>query len=414
MKNKRVLVIDHGLCPEMAVRFMRDCAEVKYYSTWEQAFVDDLRGKIGVGMEGIERVSSPGPHIDAADFIVFPDTMSSGWAEFLKKHEYPVAAAGTSEKLELDRWYGRNVQRKNNLPTQETYKITGVTELRKFCAGHKNFYIKVDNEFRGISESWEHTDEKSSESRIDYIAYKAGPPFKEEIIFVCEEKLPGLEPGLDAITFDGNLLYPTMGGYEKKGCGYVGRTYDEKELPPAFKLIHDGLSAEFKKNKTRFPYSVEMMIDKDRVPYLLDQTIRLALPGVASLQYEMIDNYTEVFYGLATGQKIAPRMKAKYGAALSMESSEATKVPVNISFPKNMRQWIKFRMACKKGGEFYSIPPFDSVLCVVALGNSVKEVVDLVIEREKEIKGTGLGGNTGDFIKIPDDINTGKSYGINF
>ena len=71
-------------------------------------------------------------------------------------------------------------------------------------------------------------------------------------------------------------------------------------------------------------------------------------------------------------------------------------------------------MACKTRGEFYLIPPFDSVLCVVALGNSVKEVVDLVIEREKEIHGTGLSGNTGDFIKIPDDINTGKAYGINF
>ena len=133
--------------------------------------------------------------------------------------------------------------------------------MRKFCAAHKDFYIKVDNEFRGISESFKHHDKHSSESRIDYIAYKVGP-YKEDVVFICEELLHGVEPGIDAITWDGELLFPATAGYESKGSGIISRVYrHESELPEALRTVHAGLAPEFRRHKTRFFYSAEFKID---------------------------------------------------------------------------------------------------------------------------------------------------------
>jgi hypothetical protein len=418
MKNKRCLVIDsHGTHIEQALRLLRDCAQVTYTLIGDK--ICTLPGKIGEGLDGLEVADSPWGLIDKVDFILCPDAGSKEVVEYLKLHDYPVAGAGAIEKLETDRWWGRNVQKTNGLPVQETYKIVGVSALKDFCKAHKNYYVKVDDEYRGISESFKHLDYKVSEPRIDWIAYKTGP-FKEDVVFICEELLEGIEPGMDGITFDGELLFPTLSGYERKKRGYVCRAYqNEGEYPDAFKRIHAGLQPEFKKNKTRFFYSTEMIIGKDRAPFLLDPTMRFASPGTCSVQCEMIDNYTEVIYGLATGQKVLPKMTYKYGAAIPLESMETNKVFVNVTFPKEMRQWIKLFVACKKGADYYVVPASeilaDCILgCVVALGNTAKEAIDKALERAKEVKAECMTYDESGLEKILDDINEGKKSGIPF
>lgn len=414
LRNKKALVYDLGLFTENAARFARDFAEVKYYSPWEEAFAEPFKLKIGEGIEGIERVETFWDHVDEADMIFLPDTTCAHITEFLKAHDYPAAGAGAAEKIELDRWYGRQMQKKNELPVQQTDRVKGISALVKFCKENKNFYIKVDNSFRGISESFKHQDFKSSEARIDYIAYKVGP-YKEDVVFICEELLPGVEPGYDGITFDGELLYPTMAGYERKGVGYIGRVYRAKsDFPEALGEIHEGLSSEFEKLKTRFFYSVEVKIDKDRIPYLLDPTIRLAAPGVAAVQTELIENYSEVVYGLATGEKVLPIMKYKYAVAAAMNSDEAAKTFVNVSFPKDLRQWVKLRMAIRHKGDYYSVPPLDSLGTVIALGNTIKETVETVKERAKQVDALGLSMKLGQLDEMQEDIETGRKYEIGF
>lgn len=278
LSNKHALVYDLGLFTENALRLLRDFASVKYFCPWQEAFVEPFKQKIGEGLDDMERVPAFWDHVEEADLIFLPDTTCADITEYLKAHDYPVAGAGAAEKIELDRWYGRQMQSRNGLPVQETHRVKGITALEEFCKAHKGYYIKVDNSFRGISESFKHQDFKSSESRIDYIAYKVGP-YKEDVVFVCEELLPGVEPGLDGITYDGELLFPSMCGYEWKGSDYIGRVYQtDEQFPEALRAIHEGFSSEFEKHKTRFFYSAEIKIDKDRVPYLLDPTIRLAAP----------------------------------------------------------------------------------------------------------------------------------------
>jgi hypothetical protein len=413
LSKLKCICIDLGLFTENAVRIAKDVAEFWYYIPCEEAFPEPFKSKIGKGLEGIERIRHWGKYVDKADFVVFFDSQFGDWMENWKER-YAVAGPGLAEKLELDRWHGRMRQKENGLPVQETERVIGVTNLRKFTKDHKNYWIKVDNEWRGICESFETKDQHYAESRIYWITYKASP-FKEDIIFICEERLPGVEPGVDGITWEGELVFPTTVGYERRGSGIITRVYQtEKELPEAVKWIDSGLAPEFKKHKTRFFYSAEFKIGPDKIPYLIDPTIRLAAPGVAAIQTELIENYSEVVYGMATGVKVAPVMEHKYAAAVSMESSEAAKTFVNISFPKSLRQWVKLRMAVKKGNDYYSVPPFDSLGTVIGFGDTVKEAVDLVKERVKQVEAISINTDLGGLDQIVADIQTGKTVEINF
>ena len=79
-----------------------------------------------------------------------------------------------------------------------------------------------------------------------------------------------------------------------------------------------------------------------------------------------------------------------------------------------MRPWVKLRMAIKHRGDYYSVPPFDSLGAVIALGDTIKEAVDLVKERVKEVDAISLNTDMSGFGDLQSDIQTGKMYGIGF
>jgi phosphoribosylamine-glycine ligase len=411
LKDKHVLVYDLGLFTEQSLRLLRDCAEVKYFIPWVEAFPELFKEKVGEGLDGLERVDYFWDHVDKADFIFAPDTHSSDIVQFLRRHDYPVAGVGSAERIEQDRWYGRTQQKNWGLPVQETHRIKGVDALLTFCKEHKDYFIKIDT-FRGIEESFLHLDFRQSEGTIYKIAHKLGP-YKEDIIFICEEKLEGVEPGIDAITWEGEIMYPAMFGYES--VGIVERTcMSPDEMPVALQLIDEGLSPLFKEHELRFFYSAEIRLGKDRLPYLIDPTLRMAAPGTSAIQCELFENFSQVIYGLATGEKIKPIIKHKYSAAMPMHTEEGGKEWINISFPQDMRQWIKLRMAVKKGKDYYSVPGFDSVGTVIGFGNTVKEAIEQVKERIKDVKAKRLNKDVAGFDEIYKQIEEGKQYGINF
>ncbi len=413
LSKMKCLVIDLGLFTESAVRIGRDVAECWYYIPHEDAFPEPFQVKVGEGLEGVERVVSPDDYIDKADFIFFPDMMFAGKVEWLKAHNYPVCGAGAAERLELDRWYAREVQRKAGLPTQDTYRVKGLTNLRTFTKQNKNFWVKIDV-FRGLEETFFYTDEKDAEQTLDKLAHKLGP-YKESITFILEERLPGKEPGIDFITFDGELVLPTMIGFESKGVGIIEKVYRRAEdVPGPAMWVYEGFAPEFKKFKTRMFASLEFMIDEDQQPYVIDPSIRHAAPGCHAIQTELITNYTPVVHGLATGKKVRPVFSHKYAAAAAMEASCAEKDWVNISFPKELRQWIKLRMAVKIKEDFYAVPGFESVGCVIGFGNTVDEALKLVEERAEQIKGKRLSKGVKELFDLKKDIEIAKANGIEF
>ena len=419
MSKLNVLVIDFGgIYCETAVRFMRDCASVKY-CTYSDA---ELAGKIGLGLDGVERVDSPFPHVDDVDFIFCPDTNSGDLVEYLKKHNYPVAGAGSVEKLETDRKWARWEVQSGRLPVQATVWVKGIEALKDVCqypekyfdGGIKQFFVKVDNGYRGFSESFKHLDYETSLPRIKYLDHKTGP-FSEEIEFICEEFLEGVEPGFDGATFDGEIIYPCLAGYEIGKKSQIDRVYrSAEELPEVYRIIHEGFKPEFIKRKTRFFYSDEMIVDKSGTPFLIDPTMRMPSPGGVSLQTESMDNFTEFCYGLATGKLVNPIMKFKYACASPMSTLESEKGFVCINFPKDMRQWVKLTQACKVGKDYYSVPPEAIVATVVALGNTVQETIGLCKERLEEVKFEGKQADEHGLDKMLEVISEGKKFGINF
>ena len=419
MSKLRALVIDSGgIYCETAVRFMRDCASVKY-CTYSDA---ELAGKIGLGLDGVDRVDSPFPHVDDVDFIFCPDTNSGDLVEWLKKHDYPVAGAGAVERIETDRKWARWEVQAGRLPVQATVWVKGITALKDVCqhpekyfeGGIKQFFVKVDNGYRGFSESFKHLDYETSLPRIKRLDFKTGP-FAEEIEFLCEELLEGVEPGFDGCTWQGEIIYPTLAGFEICKKSQIDRVYrTAEELPEVYRTIHEGFKPEFVKHKTRFFYSDEMIVDKQGTPFLIDPTMRMPSPGGVSLQTEVMENFTEFCHGLATGKRVDPVMKFKYACASPMSTEEARENFVCINFPKEMRRWVKLTQACKVGSDYYAVPPEPIVASVVALGNTVQETIGLCKERLEEVKFEGKQADDHGLDKMLEVIADGRKAGINF
>jgi len=264
LNNARVLQVDYGLFPEMGVRLARDVAKVFYFCEFRDAFADHFKARIGDGLEGLERIDDYENYLDKVDLIFVSDIQLGGLTEFLKSKGYAVCGAGKSEWLEVQRWDSRKYQKDHGLPVQSTWLIKGIDELTEFLKKNKNVIVKINNNFRGLQETFTSENFDSIEQVVDCMRWKLGP-YKPEIEFVVEEKIEGTEPGLDGISWDGELMFPCMVGYEGKGVGCVERVYSSsQELPGALKMIDEGLSPEFKKNSMKFFYSAEIKIGKDR------------------------------------------------------------------------------------------------------------------------------------------------------
>ena len=60
------------------------------------------------------------------------------------------------------------------------------------------------------------------------------------------------------------------------------------------------------------------------------------------------------------------------------------------------------------------MPPFDSLGSVIALGDSVREVVETVKDRAKQVQAISISTDLGGLDELQKDIQEGKLYGINF
>lgn len=424
LSNKVVGFFDLGLWTENCLKVAQSCKEGIYCSPNYTAFPEPFKQEIG-NFDGM-KISSDffqDLYHDKYDFVFIPDNTCKGVVNICRKLEVPTAGVGDAEELEIDRWKGREaVQGEDKLPRQEDYLIIGVTKLEKFFKNNDGeWYVKVPNKYRGIEESFKVKDPKDAQATIDHFKYALGP-FQEDIEFLVEELLEGPEPGMDYISWDGDLVYPTMVGYEEKGTGIIERVYwKESEVPPAMLTVYEGLAPELKKYKNRFFGSFETKMSKEsgkgpgRIPFLLDLTMRKAGPGTAATQSELMLNYPDVVAGLAYGERIDPIIESKYAAACCMHSEEAIKNWLNLSFPKELRQWVKMRMGCKKGEDYYAIPGFDSIGTVIALGDSIDDVVGLVKERMEQIDGKRLDKGIERFDNILKSIEEGRKHcGIKF
>jgi hypothetical protein len=415
LSNKKCLVYDFGLFTEVANKLGEKFGKVHYFVPWTEAFPKAIKSLIGEGFENMERIKYFWDYVDEADLIVFPDTHCSDIVNFLRDKGYPVAGVGDAEELELDRIKGRKEQEKAGLPTQQTDVVKGLTKLEKFLKEHKKVVIKL-NTYRGDVETWSQDDWEDSEPKIARLKVEWGPK-GEELNFVIEEKLDGIEPGLDGILYKGEVVSPTMVGFEIKGAGYIGKVYDYKDVPEGIKLISDKMAPVFKKLNYSFWMSSELILTKQRKGFFIDPCLRLAAPVPNAVQQEMIKNYAEVFWGMGHDEKVIPEYTAKYGGGASFYSSFVEEGNwARIKFDKKNRQWIKFREACCYGGNYWAVPKASTICSVIGTGDTPEEVIEKIQEISKSVKavGSNIDKSSADFVELRSELAEVKKYGIEF
>lgn len=415
LNNKVALIYDLGLFTEVGARLARDFKKVYYYCPWEEAFPKMSKAIIGQNYGGMERIKNFEDYIEKSDIIVFPDTHAGSKVEFLRRMGFKVAGVGKYEELELDRWKMRQTQESLGMPTQETHLVKGIKDLHTYLKGVKNKFVKL-NTFRGDIESFLHTDIESSTPLLNHLQYDLGPK-GDSAEFIVEDFVDGAEPGLDCIVYDGDVLSPTMYGYEVRGAGYIGKIVPYSQIPTPLKTVQDAMKPIM--SNYRFFYSSEIRVPKNKKGYLIDPCCRFAAPAVNAIETELIENFSEVVYGLATSERVLPVIKYKYCAGVVLYSDWANTNWLNVSFPKEMEKWIKMRMVAEfpnENGqpEKWAVVGHTTIASAIALGNSVDEVVKLAVERAKEVKGYQMSGGEEDIEKVLKAIEDGKQYGISF
>ena len=116
LANVKCLVVDNGLFVDLAVRLARDFGKVWYYTPWEQSFPLMNHGRIGEGLEEIERVRSVfGKHFNDVDLFVFPDIFHADLQDYL---------VGQGKRV----WGGRGTAkswRRNGKPAGRSWRSSG-------------------------------------------------------------------------------------------------------------------------------------------------------------------------------------------------------------------------------------------------------------------------------------------------
>ncbi len=417
LNNKTCLIYDYGLCLEVARKLAEKFDKVFYYVPWADAFPTIEKSLIGRGFEdeGVFRINSFWDYVDDVDLICFFDTYNQDIVEYLKAKGYPVFGAGFGEFLETDREFGRAIQQKAGLPTQETEKVIGLENLREYLQNHNEVYVKL-NSFRGLMETFYSKDYESSKVFLDYMSEKLGMA-QSFIEFLIEKKIEGVEPGYDGFVVNGK--YPSKGifAYEMKGSGYIAKVLDYQDIPEPVKLINDKLAPFFAENKIKSFFSTEIIVDENKTGYLIDPTIRSPMPVPTAVQLEIYDNIPEFIYEATVNDKLIDlEPKATYGGGIALESDWANNHWLEIIIrDKDILPYVKFRRVMKYQDRYYAIPGFSSLCSVIAIGNSIDDVIEQVKQRLDFITAFEIEKNYSGLLEIKKEIELGKEkYGLIF
>ena len=281
---------------------------------------------------------------------------------------------------------------------------------------YHNILVRRNKKICWTGNTWAQDDFEDSEPKIARLKIEWGPK-GEELDFVVEELIDGTEPGLDGVLYHGEMLSPTLLGYEKKGCGYIAKVVKYENVPKSLKDVNDKFAPIYKELDYNFWNSTEVIVTKKREGFLIDPCNRLAAPCTNAVQQELISNYSEIWYGMATGEKVIPKYKARYGGGAAFYSQFVEEGNwARVLFDKKDRDWIKFRETAKIGGHYWAVPKASTVCSIVAIANSVDDVIGQIQERSKSVKavGSNLDKSSADFTDIKEELAESSKYGIEF
>lgn len=413
LSKKSCIVVDNGLFVEQAKKLAKDFKSVKYYMPWKNSFPKRNAMQVGMGVEGIERISDLFDHLDDTDIVVFPDVYDGDLQKFLINRGMTVFGGRKGEEMELYRKEMKEQMKKLGLPVNRYWNVKGTKELRALLKEQKDVWVKISL-YRGEFETFHSKSLELVEPLIDQIEHNMGPMAKIQEFIVEKNLCDKVEIGYDGYTVDGQ--YPTKGiiGTEVKDLGYLAKFVDYKSIPKEITDFNETIKPLMQGYKYRGFFSTEIRVGKDKVPYMIDMCARAGSPP-NELYQEMYTNFSEIIWETANGNCIDPIAKEKFGVEVLIHCPFADSNWSAIKFPKEYRDNIKFRNLTIIEGKYYIVPQalgLPEIGAVVATGNTLKEAIDKVKVIAETIEGYDLDIPMQAIDKGLAEVKKSEEYGI--
>lgn len=407
------------LCADPGGLYVQQCNSlwkkgdiIKYWTSWQADQKWDWYS-IGLNYGHLDKVKYLAEWYSWADAYFFPDVTGQDELVFLKSI-YPKKScfgSALAHKLEQDRWGLKKILKDIDIRFARSERIFGIDELRNYFIKNKDKFIKLST-FRGDVESFYAKDGESIDLKLDEIAQARGP-FKNKVEFIIEDAINSdVEIGADLIFSKDDYQKPFLYGYE---CGkkfYF--CHVSEELPLLLKDVMEKLKPVLKKLDYRSCISTEIKCVDKNTSYFLDITCRLANP-LCALFNTYITNWREAVIKTGLGEKVRLNFKHKYLGAMFLNSNHGLQHYIHIEVEDKDLDHIKFVVVGENDGKFYSIRGADKVAVIVAGGNTIQEVIDIIKKYADRVNADGLDkGAVHEIDKIHDIIASGKLLGISF
>lgn len=412
----KALICDHGIFPALALRLAEELGgDIGYHSPPFTAFPDPRDTLVGAGLEdyGVRRVDFFWEQLtrDTPEAFVFPDLYFSDLQDYLWQENYNVWGSGWGELLELDRWKLYEVLKAAGEPVPDLITANGVDDLAFKLRDDKRF-IKIAQYYRGLRETYEWRGHKASGPWLAGLRKDVMPA---ELRYMIQPPIMGdaVEPGVDMIIVNGQLLYPMLLGYEKKDLGLLSVVIDE--LPEWASPVLPVLDELSEYRYTNFA-SAEIRRTKDE-SFLTDMTCRLPRPG-DGIHMKMWQNLGEIIMRGAQGGSDAPRPVAKYAGQLVLSSQALAESPLHITIPPEFEDNLVLWRFCRdKDGELWVLPNIlhdTQVGSVAVVADSVEEVKKQCLEIVDTIEADELTFYSDAFDEIEREIEKGVKNGVDW
>lgn len=412
LSNKNVLILDHGLYTYIAQKLSEKFGKVWYYVPIAEPYPKSSKSQIGAGVPGLERIYNFWKYLDQADIVVFMDIYDGDLQHFLRMQGYTVFGSGLSEKMETDKVFFKQMLHTFGLPVVPTFRAEGLDELESHLKGKTDKWLKTSY-YRGDFETFHHRSMAHTTPWVDDLRARIGQRAKDIEVLVEDPIESACEIGYDGFCMNGEFPQNPAIGYEVKDEGIIEKIVPV--LPSILQGVNDKLAPVFKQLGYNGCYSTEVRITKAGKPYYIDPCCRAASPP-SELLCEMYKNYAEAVWEIANYEvpKLVP--EKVYGAQIILASKWHDQHELCVEVPKDLTRWVKLKNHTMRDGKYYCIPNDNAGIfgSVIAIGDSVDEVTETVMERVKELDVYQLDYEESMFDKAKEKIESGKKFGINF
>jgi hypothetical protein len=398
LKEKSILILDHGLFFEVALKLTESYGKVYYFSPYQSAYPEMDLAVIGTEWKNgkqldtfdgknVKRVENPYDVLDKIDICYATDVYYGPFIELLEASGIPCVGAGKAECLELDRYKTANEMRQLGMDVAPTIEIVGIDNLREHLKKVKNKWVKISR-YRAEFETFHHIEYYLTEPLLDKINLNLGA-LKDIVRFVIVDSIDAIvEEGIDSYTVDGKLPDIVSTGCEIKDVAYCMKLMKTEDLSIGNKKVNEKFSKLLKKYDYQGFFSTEVRTTKDGKHFLIDPCCREGLPSKFSYM-ELFDNFGEIVWGLGHGEIVNPIYKYEYGMEVLISSGWISGTHQSVYFPKEIRQWLKLLNPIKIDGKYHVIKTSESVSIgsLVAVGNSHEECKKKIEKMAELIKG---------------------------